>query len=969
VRRVGLAAVLTLVLCAAGAQDVVYLPKASFSFPPKDAAVTVQEAADVDAAPDGSIHVVDRKGAVVVFTQGGTPQRSYAVDARSQPIAIAIGPDGSAYVLDRKSKSVTVFAPDGQPRGSFGGPGDRGGKFNNPLDITLGTGGLVYVLDAGRRSIQVFTLEGLFIREVQSPTRFGEPAALAVAPDGTMFVSDRKTPGLFHQVPPFDRIPWRVEVPDRMVQGVTIEGGALEDVVSMDVNANGTVLLLDRARGKVVRRRPAETVDTNRNDVIYGGLGTTFGSFMKATALAFAGVDEVVVLDAELRKVERIRLEGEASLPPMPAMESAIRVTFGNPRTLPGVIAALDCDSTGVLRFFFETDRKAVVSRRAKRTSFMTAYGDSATGFEPDPSASELSYGRTLSSVGGVAVRDTIVVVTDPDKDRFVVLRNGAGTVIETVGDGYRDERRLRSPQGIAVTPSGRVALADLGKGCIRVFSPDRASVLSCPFPKAFGIAADAQENLYAWAKDGAGLSRFTKGSRQGEVLGSSIYPSRIGGLSFDPAGNAVALDLTSHQIMLIGRDGKQLLFAFGPEGGYEDPCGVLVDPSGNIYVPDRGLKQTFVYRWAVTLPPPMSCRVAYGGAGVALAWDAIASHYVWGYEVRGVDAAGRTSTLGRTRSSEYAIPVPDVSSEAPQSVRVATVSVSGATGPAGAPLQLPGLAALAAFRRGDQIAAVRMADEALDQLSMGEQFAADSAGTASFHMILFLDAINRAEYERAVRVGLELKDAVPPAFKQSYYRKMAEAYLALDRPAGAATQLIACANCAPTAGALADSGLVQLTFRVFDAALAGRDTTGAFGFLRSYTDHIPESETSLHALYEQHLQVMVTRMKLGRGFDLWRNLEYEAAIRFFEKVLTMSGSTLDVPERVLSYQILAAACYVFGRKDDAKTEFMKIFVLQPDYDMRREVDNAQRLYDIVIFNNEMIRFFENLGSRSEDGQ
>lgn len=968
-KRVRLAAVLALVPCAVGAQDVTYLPKASFAFPPKDAAVTVQEAADIDAAPDGSIHIVDRKGAVVVFAEGGTPQRSYAVDAHSQPIAIAIGTDGSAYVLDSRSKSVMVFAPDGQSRGSFGGPGDRGGEFSDPLDIALGTSGLVYVLDTGRRSIQVFTLEGLFIREIQSPTQLREPAALAVAPDGTMFVSDRKTPELFNQIPPFDRIPWRAAVPDRMVQGLTIEGGTLEDVVSMDVNANGTVLLLDRARGKVMRRRPSETADTNRNDVIYGGLGTTFGSFMKATALAFADVDEVVILDAELRKVERIRLDGEASLPRMPAMESAIRVTFGNPRTLPGVIAALDCDSTEVLRFFFEAERKAVASRRARRTSFVTAYGDSATGFEPDPSASELSYGRTLSSVGGVAVRDTIVVVTDPDKDRFVVLRNGTGTVTETLGDGYRDDRHLSSPQGIAVTPSGRVALADLGKDCIRVFSPDRASVMSCPFPKAFGIAADAEENLYVWAKDGTGLSRFAKGSRQGEVLESSIYPSRIGGLSFDPAGNAVALDLDSHQIMLMSRDGKQLLFAFGPEGGYEDPCGALVDPCGNIYVPDRGLSQTFVYRWSVTLPPPTPCRVAYGVAGVALAWDGVASRYVWGYEVRGTDAAGRARTLVRTRSSEFAIPVPDVARDVLQSVSVATISVSGATGPAGAPLQLPGLAALAAFRRGDQVAAVRMAEEALDQLSGEEQFAADSAGTASFRMILFLDAINRAEYERAIEVGLELKDAVPPAFRQSYYRKMAEAYLALDRPGGAATQLIACASCAPTAGALADSGLVQLTFRVFDATLASRDTTGAFGFLRSYADHIPESETSLHALYGQHLQVMVTRMKLGRGLDLWRNLEYEAAIRFFEKVLTTSGSTLDVPERVLSYEILAAACYAFGRKEDAKTEFMKIFVLQPDYDMRREVDNAQRLYDIVIFNNEMIRFFENLGPRAEDGQ
>jgi tetratricopeptide (TPR) repeat protein len=632
------------------------------------------------------------------------------------------------------------------------------------------------------------------------------------------------------------------------------------------------------------------------------------------------------------------------------------------------VLAALDCDSTGVRRFFFRSGEKSITSQRARRSGYLNVYGDSAYTFAPDPSDDGVEYGQSLSSIGAIAVRDSLVVITDPDRDRFAVLRNGTGTVLETLGDEYKDERRLKSPEGIALTPQGRVVLADMGKDCLHTFSADRASVSSIPFIKAFGVAVDPDENIYAWARDGGSLCRIRRESQKAVSLEPPTYPARVSGLAFDPAGNSFALDFDSQQILIVPRKGKQLLFAFGPEGAYEDPAGIMVDPTGNIYIPDRKLQRTVVYRWSISLPPPSPCIATYDSSGVTLSWGDVPGN-VWGYEVSVVDGSGLRTRLARTRDRSCSIRAAAGGAGVPGVVDVATVSLSGTTGSPGPRLSLPGLSALASLIGGNEVAAAPKAAAAAEQIQEGGSYAADSSAIASFRLILLMDALRRGDHAGAISLGSGLEPVIPVASKATYHRKMGEAYLASGGLSGARTELLALAGCAHAPGVLADSDLVRLTFRVFDQTLAASDTTGAIAFLRAYAERIPESEPELRAVYEQRLRVANTRIRLGRGLDLWRALEYEAAIDFFDRLLTTSGSELDPEERILSYEILAAAYFAFGRKAEARTEYMNLFVLDPAFNLAVRAERAERLYNVVIFNRKMMDFFEELRPKETGGK
>lgn len=113
-----------------------------------------------------------------------------------KPEAAALGPNGNLYITDSVHQTVTEATPSGRVIRTWGGEGAQPGRFRlaDGARIAVDRQGRVYVADSGNGRVQVFTSSGRFIRQLGAfgglTGQFVYPTAVAVGPDGSVYVSD-----------------------------------------------------------------------------------------------------------------------------------------------------------------------------------------------------------------------------------------------------------------------------------------------------------------------------------------------------------------------------------------------------------------------------------------------------------------------------------------------------------------------------------------------------------------------------------------------------------------------------------------------------------------------------------------------------------------------------------------------------------------------------------------------------------
>jgi sugar lactone lactonase YvrE len=196
------------------------------------------------------------------------------------------------------------------------------------------------------------------------------------------------------------------------------------------------------------------------------------------------------------------------------------------------------------------------------------------------------------------------------------------------VDDGPGSQARFRNPLGIAVDPSGNLWVCDSGNHCIRRITPAGevstfAGIPGAPgyldgpaatarFASPAGIVLDGALNLYVTESDNSTLRKITPSGTVSTLAGEAGFPGSEDGtgidakfnlpmhLAIDGTGTLFLADMGNATLRRITPAGAVTTFAGTPGApGYEDglgaaarfsfPAGLALDPSGNLFVTDRG--------------------------------------------------------------------------------------------------------------------------------------------------------------------------------------------------------------------------------------------------------------------------------------------------------------------------------------------------------------------------------------------
>ncbi len=290
--------------------------------------------------------------------------------------------------------------------------------------------------------------------------------------------------------------------------------------------------------------------------------------------------------------------------------------------------SSLAVDSSGDL---FISDRLNSRVRKVAAGVITTVAGTGVAGFNGDNGAaanSELSLpqGIWVDSAGNLYIADT-------GNNR---VRKVAGGVITSVagngtagftGDGAAAlSSELSSPGGVAVDSAGNVYIADTGYSRVRKvvagvigtavgngsqgFGGDNGAATSAEFNGVAGLAVDSSGNLYIVDANNQRIRKVSSGvittvagngaagfsGDNGPATGAQLHSPY--GVAVDAAGNLYLSDSANQRVRKVS-GGTISTFAGNGNTGFSgdngqailamlnNPLGVTVDPSGNIYVAD----------------------------------------------------------------------------------------------------------------------------------------------------------------------------------------------------------------------------------------------------------------------------------------------------------------------------------------------------------------------------------------------
>ena len=255
------------------------------------------------AGPDGHFYVVDKAARIQCFTQAGQYVHEWRMPEKlaGKPTGLGIGPQGNIYVADTHYSRVLIFDSHGEALGQFGGFGEGPGQFGLPTDVAVAHDGSIYVSEYGLNDrISKFSPEHEFLFSIggSEEVQFRRPQSLLTGADDTLWVAD----SCHHRICHFD--------PAGNLMG-TFGGsgrgpGELRFPYGLDWLSDGTLVVAEYGNNRVQRFDQAgHSLGT------WGLAGRKPGELAYPWAVVAGQDDQIIIIDSGNNRVQIIN--GRAS--------------------------------------------------------------------------------------------------------------------------------------------------------------------------------------------------------------------------------------------------------------------------------------------------------------------------------------------------------------------------------------------------------------------------------------------------------------------------------------------------------------------------------------------------------------------------------------------------------------------------------------------------------------------------------
>ena len=556
--------------------------------------------------------------------------------AFSWPLGMAVDAQGSLFVADTQNHRILKLGPGGSVLEAWGSEGSAPGQFRRPTGVAIGLDGRIHVTDTDNNRIQVFSPTGSLVETWTAGGTLSGPTGIAVDAVGALYVADT----LNHRI-------LRFTADGRnhtAIGGPGPGNGQFSSPVGLAVDAthlyvadsnNRRIQRLTLAGGYVGQWGPV--VSAGQVPFTHTRFGTPYG-------IAVTGVDELVVVDmsgvrnpppdAPVRHIERSTKAGDSSVQWGPVGDAP-----GQYRLAGGVVAR---PGGGVYIADTGNDRIQVLDSTWTTTDVWDLSGSGpgqlnspvAVASAPDGSIYVVEEGNAriqvfdanrtvVGSLGGsglttqptdvtvAANGDVLVAVSGgtPRVDRF----SAGGVLLGSIGAG-----QLSSSDGVVVTPSGDIWVADATGARVRRFS-ESGVLLQTLQPLAgdpgalmspVDVAVDGSGRLWVVDRDaarvlvfdGSGAFLFALGGL-GEMPGLFRAPN---GITVGLSGQIYVSDTANSRIQRFSSSGvfEEVIGSLGAgEGQLRTPMRPAVLPNGNLIVPERDNHRLQIFEYDIAPP------------------------------------------------------------------------------------------------------------------------------------------------------------------------------------------------------------------------------------------------------------------------------------------------------------------------------------------------------------------------------
>ncbi|MCW3000320.1 MAG: hypothetical protein JWN65_3869 [Solirubrobacterales bacterium] len=476
---------------------------------------------------------------------------------------------GALVALAVTAAPAAADCPGGLPTGTCAYTataqiGERsGGVLRFPQAVAVGPDGAVYVADQKSHTIQVFNPDGSFRRDLgfagSKPGQLTSVGGVAVAGDGSVLV----TTGA-NRIDRFAPDGSLLRSWGRTGQGVGEfvfgSGGGNDSPAGGGLAVSGNLVYVADSRNDRIQRF---TLDGAEGRILVGPgqLQTPMGIAVRKTRVLVADDQNhrIAVFDTGGKPLGQIG-DGEGS-------------TGGQLRN-PYDVAL---DAAG--RVFVADDLNHRVVRYAPQPLYRYKARWGSYGTAPG----------TLAFPRGIATDAAgLVYVTNTGNDRIDVFDNG-GTLLRSMGRSGRSSGQFDTPSGVAADASGIRAVADSVNGRVQFLGPDGAvvSIMGSPnpgptiLPDPVATAFDAAGNVYVLDQRRARIVVF---SRQTGLPFRTIASEGTGaGKLLAPS----ALAITAGGTIFVADTGNQRVARFTTAGTVLSDLPVVGSPRGIAVTPD----------------------------------------------------------------------------------------------------------------------------------------------------------------------------------------------------------------------------------------------------------------------------------------------------------------------------------------------------------------------------------------------